>query len=1274
MSVSRKVQMGAGGSGGDPWSFEKASYNVGTGNNNQLGGQELTFLTGNTNGLVTYPVGIDFKTDGTMAFVLTLDTGNEDVIINSYALSSAFDLTTATHTGYKQLKDESETLRCFKFSGDGTKIYYADRTNLGGNVIRQYSLSTAWDISNVSPALGYAATLVNFDGGFVFNNTGTVLYLVPDSADDTIVPFTLGTAWDLSGTVTQGTAITFTDASFLTNGGWLVSMDFSHDGTVLYTLSSASDSVSAVEVTTPYDLSSIDDTNQSSRDANSFRVGLPPGSAKVISDSSSVRVFGAWDSDVGALRYNYNRHGITCSLANEGPNAATNPNAFEWEYRSSVFAPQYDSGGALNSLIYGSPSGGSTKNYITSFWFNSDGTKLYTVYSYNNYDEAQVGENTLSIPYDVGSVSALGTSAVYGTGVDMFQIFFIDDGNKFCRFRGTESGTIEVWTTSIPYVLVGATRTLFGEYAFSNQVTSSPVIRRIFSSVYGIAFNDDGTKMYLSYGTTSSSINNRTLSNPLSSQVIEISLSSAWNPSTADFSEMPWIVHDQGTNDSDFIDSVGFEFKSDGSEFFTMGNEQNYWWKHVPIVSNKLVSVGNPVRASTFLSQNTGLLASTVSSWQFKADGTRWFGYDNGNLKQIYQKDLATAWDAPSSLGNTANPTFASYPSNAVRRISTPIQNVTFNPTGTKYYQLSTTGMYEYPLSTAWDLSTASISSTHTMFMSSSGGYTSSDFGDIVWGDNGFKLYQLGRYNTTLASPFITEWTASVAYDLSSLGNTPYTASITPNAGSFPQSAGMRFKPDGTKLFISLYIATSTYVVEYTLSSAWNLSTINGTSPHAPATSTYLSVYYGYQAVAIEFNSTGSIMYLAQRGGISYFNLSIPWDTTSSSSNQADQLIRTYGWPSNAGDNSTIFITSDGTKYFRGSGEADFVGHTLRMNFGTAYDWSTISVAPSDKSFNFFKLIQFPNTGGNDGRAVGVNVTEFRFSSDGTKLYTAEAFENSSNYNNPNGNNNGGFCQHNLSTPWDVTTASYIAFKEILTSGGGISNTNPITSFDISSDGSWIILSSVNSNNDFYIGTMSTPYDITTLGTLTSFADANGGTTTATSKGLMSSTGACAIRFNSDGTALYVRGDYFTDECSFVKVDLPSAYTLGPLDIKFPSGIGDGGPLSNIGVASDGGSYLLSPVFGNNGYKFYVSAAKSTYSSVTLDSRGTDQFCVVNEYTLTSPYDLSTATFTTALDLVDPTKNWTQGVLDTGSLYLHWSSDGRKFYLAQGTQIGEYKV
>ena len=245
MSVSRKVQMGAGGSGGDPWSFEKASYNVGTGNNNQLGGQELTFLTGNANGLVTYPVGIDFKTDGTIAFVLTYDTGNDNVIINSYALSSAFDLSTATHTGYKSLSNEQHALLCFRLSGDGTKIYYADRTNLGGNQIRQYSLSTAWDISSLVSASGSVVTLVNFDGGFVFNNTGTVLYLVPDSADDTIVPFTLGTAWDLTGTVTQGAAITFTDASFLTNGGALVSMDFSHDGTVLYTFAAASDSVSA---------------------------------------------------------------------------------------------------------------------------------------------------------------------------------------------------------------------------------------------------------------------------------------------------------------------------------------------------------------------------------------------------------------------------------------------------------------------------------------------------------------------------------------------------------------------------------------------------------------------------------------------------------------------------------------------------------------------------------------------------------------------------------------------------------------------------------------------------------------------------------------------------------------------------------------------------------------------------------------------------------------------------------------------------------------------
>ena len=672
---------------------------------------------------------------------------------------------------------------------------------------------------------------------------------------------------------------------------------------------------------------------------------------------------------------------------------------------------------------------------------------------------------------------------------------------------------------------------------------------------------------------------------------------------------------------------------------------------------------------------NTGLRSSTVSSWQFKADGTRWFAFDNGNLKQIYQKDLATAWDVPSSLDATANPTFASYPSNAARRESfVAMQNVTFNPTGTKYYTLSTSGIYEYTLSTAWDLGTASISSTDTLFMSANGGYVSTDFGDIVWGDNGFKLYQLGRINSTLASPFITEWTATVAYDLSSVSNTPYTASITPDPGSFPRSAGMRFKPDGTKLFISVYISTVERIVEYTLSTAWDLSTINGTSPHAPANSTTISLTYNNRAITIEFNSTGTIMYLSQGDYVYYYNLSTAWDTTSISQTTADQIIPTAGWPSTGGDISTIFITSDGTKYFRGSGEEDFVGKTFRFNFGTAYDWSTISPASSDKSFCFFKITNFPNTSGLNGKAVGGNVTEFRFSSDGSKLYTAERFQATTfRYDNPNGNSNCGFSQYNLSTPWDVTTASYIDFEEVLTSDGSIALNSPITSFDISSDGTRIILSSIITRNDFYIGTMSTPYDITTLGTFTSFADANGGIS-ARQKGIISTSGAVAIRFNSAGTTIYVRADYTTDECSFVKVDLPSAYTLGPVDIKFPSGIGDGGSLSNIGVTANQGSALLSPVFGNDGYKFYVSAARSYYESITSDLAGDSSFAVANEYTLTSPYDLSTATFANTLDLADPEKNWSQGTLKTGSLYLHWSSNGKKFYLSQGTQIGTYEV
>lgn len=1247
MSVSRKVQMGVS-SGGDPFSFAEASYEVGSGKNNHLGPQELR--TAGTNTANTAAVGIDFNSDGTVAIVLAYNDINDRVSIASYDLSKAYDLSTAVIVATNTLLGGfTGRPQSFRLSPDGTKLYYR-RTN--DDLLYQQEFGTAYDVTTIQ---GTTYSSYDLGGGFglVFNDDGTTAWYVNTDATPSLVPISFTTAYDFSGGYTLGTPFNFTNNDFLSiTGSRVYTLDFSHDGTVLYT--GTVTSVAAVEVSTAYDLSTIDDTNQSRRDTNGYRPRVPSGGGRIISDSSSVRLFGTWESSTYSVQYGFTGLGVTCSVAGEGPDASTNPNAFMWEFKSSVFAPDYSSSNALNTTVYNNISGGQT---IQDYWFDAGGTTLYVSRSKDTNEPNYVTENTLSSAFDIGSLSTLGTSVSDTTTTDVTKAFVMDDGNKLAYFKAGASGIFTItYELSTPYDISTNGTTIGSLNLLSDSFRN---VYRLLANTSGVTFNDDGTKIYFSYGTTTNTLDTRTIAVPMPSQVAEFPLSTAWDPTTIDLSGLPWIVHDQGTNNSTQTTSTGFEFKSDGTEFYGVGTERNEFYTLTPLTA---FGVDAPSRSgatqSSFLTVQAGTRSSSLESFQFKSDGTRCYLFDDLPGRQIVQRDLTTAWDAHGTLSTLTN--YTDYPDNAVRRIDneTDTFNITFNPTGTKYYRLSPNYITEYTLSTAWDLSTTSASPTATLSVLNN----PFGWGDIVWGNSGFKLYRLGRYNSTVGWPFIEEFTATTAYDLSSVNTTATnTVALEILAGStvtFP--AGLRFNPSGTRLIISAtnFNANTEFVAQYTLSTAWNLSTINGTTPHQPTDITTMSIvndrYYN-----IEFNPTGDRMYLNGGDWMYEFTLGTAFDI-SSTILQLYQ-IPTTDWPGSAGQTGGFYMTADGTKLFRGSTYGTY-GRTQRFDFGTARTWSSISAGPSSNSFSPFYVDTFTTT--NNRRAVGLEVTDVRLSSDGTKLYAYERFTKS--YDNPDGNQNGGFSRYDLSTAWDVSTASYHSFKAI----SPTQTSAVIKGFDISSNGSYIIY---GDGGDLYIAEMTTPYDLSTLGTFTSFSSVNNGTN-ARSKGYIALVDPIAVRFNSDGTAIYTRGYYTTDEAAYVKIPLTTAYSLANVaDSKFPAGIGDGGPLDNIGVTATYGSYLFSPVFADNGNKFYVGYARDLSYPIRSEEEPRTMLAY-NEYTLSTAYDLSTATFENTLDLTDPTKHFGQGALRGGGMDIYWKDDGRKFYIAQGLLIGTYKV
>jgi DNA-binding beta-propeller fold protein YncE len=134
-----------------------------------------------------------------------------------------------------------------------------------------------------------------------------------------------------------------------------------------------------------------------------------------------------------------------------------------------------------------------------------------------------------------------------------------------------------------------------------------------------------------------------------------------------------------------------------------------------------------------------------------------------------------------------------------------------FKPDGTKMYITNNSDdrVWQYELSTAYDISTASYSSKYFDFT-----FWESTPRNIYIGSYGTKLYLVGT-----SGDDVNEFDLSTAWDIS-------TASFVQNfsvSSKESSPTGISFVPDGTGMYIAG--AGSDDVNEYYLSTAWDIST-----------------------------------------------------------------------------------------------------------------------------------------------------------------------------------------------------------------------------------------------------------------------------------------------------------------------------------------------------------------------------------------------------------------------------------------------------------------
>ncbi|NBT50125.1 MAG: hypothetical protein EBV86_00305 [Marivivens sp.] len=200
----------------------------------------------------------------------------------------------------------------------------------------------------------------------------------------------------------------------------------------------------------------------------------------------------------------------------------------------------------------------------------------------------------------------------------------------------------------------------------------------------------------------------------------------------------------------------------------------------------------------------------------------------------------------------------------------------------------------------------------------------------IFFKPDGTKVYTLDADDT------IRETNLSTAWDISTHGST--VSSFTTNQTYNIAPRNLFFKTDGTEMYVG--DSLSDRVVQYSLSTAWDLSTASYTQ--------FFSVQ-NEQGVfrAMCFDDSGENMYICGIAGadnLDRYTLSTAWDISTCSHDSTSSAVATAMEPTG------LFMKGDdGTKIFTINRKADTV---VQWNLSTAYSITSDVGQTADSSFS----------------------------------------------------------------------------------------------------------------------------------------------------------------------------------------------------------------------------------------------------------------------------------------------------------------------------------
>ena len=223
--------------------------------------------------------------------------------------------------------------------------------------------------------------------------------------------------------------------------------------------------------------------------------------------------------------------------------------------------------------------------------FNTDGTKMYMVGGTSD----SVHQYSLSTGFDLSTASYDSVSfSVASQDTSPYSVAFSTDGAKM-YVVGNPTGTIYQYTLSTGFDLSTAS---YDSVSFSSSGQES--------SPRGVAFNTDGTKMYM-VGSTSDSVH-------------QYSLSTGFDLSTASYDSVSFSVASQDTS------PYSVAFSTDGAKMYVVGNPTGTIYQYTLSTGFDLSTASYNSVSSSVASQD-----SSPHGTHFSADGTKMYMVGTGS-------------------------------------------------------------------------------------------------------------------------------------------------------------------------------------------------------------------------------------------------------------------------------------------------------------------------------------------------------------------------------------------------------------------------------------------------------------------------------------------------------------------------------------------------------------------------------------------------------------------------------------------------------------------